>query len=140
MLDPKLIRNEPDRVRDAVVKRGESTDIVDQFLKIDTIRRERLVEVEKLKNTRNTVSQEVALRKKEKQDAEELILQMRDVSSQIKSIDEEVREIEEKTQQLLLTIPNIPHESVPHGASEDDNVEMRLWGTIPNFSFQPKPH
>jgi seryl-tRNA synthetase len=140
MLDAKLIRNQPDIVRKALKRRGESDDMVDVFLDLDRKRRELLVEVESLKNTRNTVSQEVAIRKKNQQDAEELILQMREVSNRIKELDEQVREIEEKTQQLLLTFPNIPYDSVPDGQSEEDNVVVFTWGEKPQFSFTPKPH
>jgi seryl-tRNA synthetase len=140
MLDAKLIRNQPDIVRKALKRRGESDEMVDVFLDLDRKRRELLVEVESLKNTRNTVSQEVAIRKKNQQDAEELILQMREVSNRIKELDEQVREIEEKTQQLLLTFPNVPYDSVPDGESEDDNVVVYTWGEKPQFSFTPKPH
>jgi seryl-tRNA synthetase len=140
MLDVKILRNEPDRVRDALKRRGEATEVVDAFLEIDKKRRELLVEVESLKNKRNTVSQEVAVRKKNKQDAEQLIAEMRDVSSKIKELDDQIREIEEKTQQQLLAFPNIPYDSVPYGESEDDNVIIFTWGEQPKFTFDPKPH
>ncbi|HET6872027.1 MAG TPA: serine--tRNA ligase, partial [Sporolactobacillaceae bacterium] len=71
---------------------------------------------------------------------EDLILEMREVSDQIKTLDSELKGVEEALNQLMLTIPNIPHESVPIGESEDDNVEIRKWGTLPSFTFEPKPH
>ncbi|UOF91771.1 serine--tRNA ligase [Fodinisporobacter ferrooxydans] len=140
MLDPKILRNDPERVRQSLIRRGEPTETVDQFLELDKTRRERLVEVESLKNTRNTVSQEVAVLKKNKQDAEELILKMRDVSAKIKELDDQVRTVEEQIQQVILSIPNIPDESVPYGQSEEDNVVIYTWGDQPQFTFTPKPH
>ncbi|WP_018131378.1 serine--tRNA ligase [Effusibacillus pohliae] len=140
MLDARLLRNEPDKVREALRKRGESPEAVDQFLQLDARRRELLAETESLKAKRNSVSQEVAKLKKAGQDAESLILEMREVGDRIKQLDDELREVEEKVDFLLLTIPNIPHESVPVGASEDDNVEVKKWGELPRFDFEPKPH
>lgn len=140
MLDAKILRNEPDRVRESQRKRGESPEVVDEFLRLDTRRRELLAETETLKAKRNSVSQEVAKLKKAGQDAESLILEMREVGDRIKELDEELREIEEKVNYLMLTIPNIPHESVPEGLTEDDNVEVKKWGEIRQFDFQPKPH
>ncbi|BCJ87457.1 serine--tRNA ligase [Effusibacillus dendaii] len=140
MLDARVLRNEPDRVRESQRKRGESPDIVDDFLQLDTRRRELLTESETLKAKRNSVSQEVAKLKKAGQDAESLVLEMREVGDRIKQLDEELRGLEDKIEHILLTIPNIPHESVPYGESEDDNVEIKKWGEIRQFDFEPKPH
>ncbi|HEU4963577.1 MAG TPA: serine--tRNA ligase [Bacilli bacterium] len=140
MLDPKLLRNEPDRVRQALQNRGESTDALDEFLKLDERRREIIAEVEQLKARRNTVSQEVAKLKKAGENADEIIAEMRTVGDRIKAMDEELREIEERTHFLLLCIPNMPHESVPIGLTEEENVEYKKWGEPRTFDFTPKAH
>lgn len=140
MLDAKIVRNDPERVRQSQRHRGEPVEVVDQFLGLDIRRRELLVETETLKSRRNSVSQEVAKRKKSGEDAESLIVEMREVGDRIKALDEEVKQVEEEANYILLTIPNIPHESVPIGTSEDDNVPIEQWGTIRSFDFEPLPH
>src|SRR5690606_32657459 len=89
---------------------------------------------------RNVVSQEVARRKRTGEDEEPLIAEMREVNERIRRLDEEVRELEAKIDELLLTLPNIPHDSVPFGRSDQDNVEIRRVGPLPEFPFEPKPH
>ncbi|GAX88709.1 serine--tRNA ligase [Effusibacillus lacus] len=140
MLDARILRNEPDRVREALNNRGESPAVVDDFLQLDARWRELLAETESLKARRNSVSQEVAKLKKAGQNVEQLIVEMREVGDRIKELDDELRIVDEKVSYLLLTIPNIPHESVPVGATEDDNVEVKKWGELRQFDFEPKPH
>lgn len=140
MLDAKLLRNETDRVRVAQTNRGKTLDDVNRFTELDSKRREMLYEVEQLKNRRNVVSQEVAAKKKAREDAESLILEMRTVGDRIKSLDEAIREIEADLTHVQLSIPNVPHASVPVGLTEDDNVEARRHGEVPTFAFEPKPH
>ena len=139
MLDIKLIRNEPDKVREAMRRRGEDAPI-DEVLELDERRRALVTEVEQLKARRNQVSEEVARAKRAGQDASELISSMRAVSDRIKELDDQIRDVEDRLQQLLLVIPNIPHESVPYGESEADNVEVRRWGEPRQFGFEPKAH
>lgn len=139
MLDPKFIRSNPDLVKEALAKRKENVDI-DEFLALDEKRREYIAESEQLKNKRNTVSQEIARLKREKQDASELIKQMQEVSKQIKEYDEKLQKVEEELESILMTIPNIPHPSVPVGETDEDNVEVRRWGEPRKFDFEPKPH
>lgn len=140
MLDIKLLRSSFDEVKKKLQNRGEKITDLDHFGELDQKRRDLIVEVEQLKGRRNTVTQEVAKLKREKQDANHLIKEMKDVSEQIKQLDEQLREVEEQLNTILMTIPNIPHESVPVGLTEDDNVEVRRWGERPNFSFEAKPH
>lgn len=140
MLDAKLLRNEPDRVREGMLNRGKNLDDVTRFADLDTRRRELLHEVEQLKNRRNTVSQEVAAKKRAGEEAESLILEMRDVGDRIKSLDEEIRVVETELDLVLLSIPNVPHASVPVGKSEDDNIELRKWGQPAEFGHEPKAH
>lgn len=139
MLDIKLVRNNPELIREAVKKRGEEIEL-DGFLKLDEKRRELLYEVEQLKNQRNTVSQEIGRLKQQGLDAEDKVALMKEVSQKIKELDEEVKEVEKKISEFLLTIPNIPHETVPVGKSEEDNVEVRRWGEPRKFDFEPKAH
>src|ERR1700730_9385490 len=119
MLDVKLLRNEFDKVVQALNHRGSSLDLIAAFPQLDISRREKLTESEQLKNRRNVVSQEVAKLKRSGENADELIAEMRDVNDRIKLLDDEVREIEAEMDTLLLSIPNVPHESVPVGASEE---------------------
>ncbi|PAD71195.1 serine--tRNA ligase [Paenibacillus campinasensis] len=140
MLDVKILRNDYHRVEEALKNRGKSLDLISDFPELDARRRELLQESENLKNRRNTVSAEVARLKKNRENADDLIVEMREVSDRIKSLDEEVRELENQISELTLAIPNIPHESVPVGASEEENVEVRRWSEPRTFDFQPKAH
>lgn len=140
MLDVKILRSEFSRVEQSLKNRGKSLDLIADFPKLDARRRELLQESESLKNRRNTVSAEVARLKKNRENVDELILEMREVSDKIKAMDEEVREVEANIAELTLAIPNIPHESVPVGASEEDNVEVRRWSEPAAFDFEPKAH
>ena len=140
MLDVKILRNDYARVEQALQSRGKSLDLIAEFPALDSKRRELLQETELLKNRRNVVSGDVAKRKKNKEDAEELILEMREVSDRIKGLDEEIRQLEAQIDMMMLSIPNIPHSSVPVGASEEDNVEIRRLGDPREFAFTPKAH
>lgn len=139
MLDIKRIRNNPDEVKKAIELKKENSNI-DEFLEIDEKRREILKELESLKNTRNKESENIAKLKKEGKDAEELIKEMKEISDKIKAMESEVKQYDEKLEELLWTIPNIPHESVPVGDSDADNVEIRRWGDVREFDFEVKPH
>lgn len=139
MLDPKFIRSNPELVRQKLATKKEDVDL-DRFLELDEKRRAYIAEVEKLKNRRNVVSEEIARLKKEKKDVTEIINEMRKVSDTIKEYDAKIREIEEQLEEVLLTIPNLPHDSVPVGDSEDQNVEVRRWGEPRKFDFEPKAH
>jgi len=139
MLDLKFIRENADVVREAVKNKGEKAEL-DLLLNLDQRRRGLLQQADELKHQRNVVSERIARMKKEKQDAGKEIADMRKVSDQIGALDQELRESEEKINDLLLTIPNLPHESVPVGMYEDSNVEIRSWGERPGFDFEPRPH
>ena len=138
MLDIKYIRSNPEIVSEALEKRNAQISL-DEFLDLDKQRREFIQEVEQLKNKRNTVSQEIARLKREKKDAEPLIAEMGQVSRDIKELDDKVREVDEQLKNILMIVPNIPHESVPVGNSDEDNKEIRSWGSPTEFNFEPKP-
>ncbi|ARJ88628.1 serine--tRNA ligase [Listeria monocytogenes] len=140
MLDVKLLRNNFDEVKQKLQNRGEDLGEFEKFGELDKRRRTLIVETEALKSQRNEVSQEIAKLKREKQDADAKIEEMRVVGDRIKTLDIELREIDEKLDMILMSIPNIPHESTPVGESEDDNVEIRKWGEVRAFDFEPKAH
>jgi len=140
MLDLKFLRANFEEVKAKLQHRGEDLTDLGKFEELDRTRRELILEVEQLKSKRNEVSQQVAVLKREKQDADQLIAEMKEVGDKIKGLDDQLRDVEETLEKLLLSIPNIPHESVPVGETEDDNVEIRKWGEIPSFDFDPKPH
>jgi seryl-tRNA synthetase len=139
MLDIKFIKENIDLVRTGIAHKNQQIDL-DMVLALDETRRKLLTEVESLKALRNRTSEEIAVLKREKQDAQEKIESMRLVSDKIKLLDEQVREVEDKLYQVLLIIPNLPHASTPVGKDERDNIEVRRWGQVPQFSFNPIPH
>jgi seryl-tRNA synthetase len=140
VLDVKYLRANFGVIKEKLKHRGEDLGDFDRFEELDSKRRELISETEVLKSKRNEVSKEISVLKREKQDADDLIVEMRKVGDSIKALDEELRQVEETLENLLLSIPNIPHESVPIGATEDDNVEARNWGEPKDFTFEPKPH
>ncbi|KJR97020.1 MAG: seryl-tRNA synthetase [Peptococcaceae bacterium BRH_c4a] len=139
MLDIKLLRGNPELVREALKKRGSDLDL-GPFLKLEEKRREKLVVVEQLKNRRNTVSEEIGRMKRSGSEAPEIVLEMRQVSQNIKELDDEIRIIEEDLQKIVLTIPNVPHETVPVGKDSTDNAEVYRYGEPRKFDFTAKPH
>jgi seryl-tRNA synthetase len=129
-----FIRSNPEKVKEALKKRKEKINL-DEILELDQKRRELLLEADALKEKRNTVSEEIGKLKREKKDAREKILAMKEVSAKIKELDAQIKEIEEKTTKILLEIPNIPHESVPVGEDEKNNVEIKKWGEPRKFDL-----
>ncbi len=139
MLDNAWIRDNLDVLGEALRKRGTEIDL-DEYQRLDGARRAGLKEVEALKARRNKVSEDIARLKKAKQDAKGIISEMRSVGERIKALDAQVEEAQVALEALLLTIPNVPDESVPVGTSVADNVEVRRWGSAPQFDFEPRPH
>ena len=140
MLDPKFIRANPEVVRLGIRSKNEDEAVLDEFLRADELWRGRLTEVDELKALRNTVSEQISKMKRAGEDASAEIAHMREVSDRIKELDAEVRELERRVENAALIIPNMPHESVPIGQSDKDNVIVREWGEAPKFSFEPVPH
>ncbi|MBT0664968.1 serine--tRNA ligase [Geobacter pelophilus] len=138
MLDARFIRENLELVESRLKSRGTGVDL-DGFRQLDTRRRELMQESESLKALRNKASDEIS-KVKDKSLVQDRIAEMRDVSQKIKALDEELRGIDEEFDNFLLTVPNIPHQSVHVGASEADNIEIRKWGERPEFAFAPKPH
>lgn len=140
MLDIRAIRNDPELFRQGLHRKHTDATLIDDLLAADELWRVGLTEVEQLKSQRNKASEAIAVKKRNGADANEDIAQMKSVSDQIKALDEEVRVREARVTELLLTIPNVPHPTVPNGDSEDDNVPLRFYGQVPHFDFEPKPH
>jgi len=139
MLDLNLIREKPDLVRTALKNRQMDASPVDDILRLDEKRRALLTQVETLKAERNAVSKEIG-KMKEATEREKKITAMREVGEKIAALDKEVTEVEAELQAVTSTIPNIPDERTPIGASEEENVVLRTVGQLPEFDFEPKPH
>lgn len=139
MLDARFIRENLSILKTALQKRGYEIDL-SEFISLEHERLSLMREAEELRNKRNVVSTEIGRLKKQGQKVEDLIKEMKTVSDRIKEIDDVLRKIEEKTYSFLLNIPNIPHESVPFGKDETENVEVRRWGTPREFDFEPLNH
>ncbi|WP_028587939.1 serine--tRNA ligase [Desulfocurvus vexinensis] len=139
MLDLKFIRANMDTVRAALARRRAKVDL-DAFTALDEARRALIQETEALKAERNAVSKEVGQRKREGQGADDLVARMGAVGERIKALDAELREVDAKVQDWLLSVPNMPDQSVPDGADEKDNPELLRWGAPPQFDFAPKEH
>ncbi|WP_456325728.1 serine--tRNA ligase [Desulfonauticus submarinus] len=139
MLDLKFVRKNLDVVKEALIKRNMDFQW-DEFLSLDEERRSLIHRVEKLKEERNRSSQEVAQKKKKQEDVQELVERLSTISKEIKELDAKLRKIDEKFNNILLTIPNIPHSSVPIGKDEGENKVIKVWGDVPKFNFQPKEH
>jgi seryl-tRNA synthetase len=143
MLDIKLIRDHPDLVRTRLSLRGAGQgNAVAQILEWDEVRRKGLAQVEALKSQRNKVSKEIGslMGQKKFEEAEARKRETRDLGDQIAALDKQIAAAETERDQLLLAVPNLPHESVPHGRSAEDNPVMRTWGEKVSHSFTPRSH
>ena len=139
MLDLKFMQRQPDVIREALNARAVDLDF-DHFLDLDAKRKELVQEVEDLRHERNQASTQVAELKKKGQDASSHISRLSAVSERIKELDVQRKEIEQEMDDLRLSIPNIPHPDVPIGATDEDNLEVKTWGTPPAFDFSPRSH
>lgn len=140
MLDIKRIRTDFDGVASKLATRGVTAESLENIKELDAKRREILVTVEELKAERNTVSTEIAQAKRNKENADDKIAAMQKLSADVKNLDAELLEIDEKLNAILAFLPNTPHDSVPVGVDEEENVEVRRWGTPREFNFEPKAH
>ena len=139
MLDINLVREHPEEVREALRKRNMDSAVVDEVQALDVVRRKLLTQVESLKAERNAVSRQIGLMKNPA-DRQEKIAAMKQVGDQIAALDEQVRQVEDRLQGLVATIPNIPDPSTPLGKDEHDNVVIKTVGEIPQYAFKPLPH
>ena len=139
MLDLKFIQKNPEVVQEAIRKRRMDLNIQD-FLKLDEKRKSIIQEVEKLRNQLNTESKEVGKLKAKGQDVSEKVKKLSLISDKIKELEKEKKKVEKELFDFRAQIPNIPAKDVPEGDSDEDNVEIKKWGTKPEFDFEPKPH
>ena len=140
MLELRFIRENLSLVKKKTELRGITDSGIEQFEVIDKKRRELLFEIENLRNRRKIVSQEIAVLKKQKQDADALITEMRDVGARIKKLEKKLSASNENLNEIVMRIPNLCDESIPVGLDETENREVKTWGEIPDFGFKPKAH
>ncbi len=141
MLDLNFVRDNLSLVEEKLQQRGlDPADVLKDFRELDTERRQAITEAETLKARRNRASEEIAKLKKSGQDATALIAETKEFRERIQEKEKAAAEYETRLHQVLAGIPNIPHDSVPVGKTPEHNVEVRRWGTPPNFDFTPKPH
>ena len=139
MLDLRLIREQPEAVGRALADKG-GAELIDQILGRDVERRRILKEGEELKALRNRASEAIGQARRRGEDASNEQARMREVGDRIKTLDADLKAVDEAIETLLVQVPNVPHPSVPPGKSDDDNVEVRRWGTPRQFDFTPRPH
>ena len=139
MLDIKILRNEPDRIREALKKRNNDLDI-SPAIELDKARREIIAEVEQKKAKQNEISKQIPQLKKAGEDTTQIFAEMKELSNEIKTDDEKVRDIDAQLRDFMLRIPNIPCDDCPVGVDDSDNLEMRRNGTPREFTFEPKAH
>jgi seryl-tRNA synthetase len=139
VLDLRLIRERPDEIQRALADKG-GAELIPEILALDTKRRRLVKEADDLKAERNTASEAIGRAKKRGEDAAAEQARMRDVGDRIKALDAELKSLDATIQALLEQVPNVPQPSVPRGKSDEENVEVRRWGTPRTFDFTPKPH
>jgi seryl-tRNA synthetase len=139
MLEAKYIREHIEEVQERLSRRGQTFSL-ERFVQVDGERRKTLQEWERLRALQKRVSDEVSAKRRERADASELIAEMKKVSQEMKGLEQIISEREKEIEEFLLTVPNLPHASVPVGKDSENNVEVRRWGEVPQFSFKPKPH
>lgn len=143
MIDIKLVRKESERVKELLSRRDPVyAERVDELLAVDRERRTLLSEIEQLKAKRNKLSKEIGslFREGKKEEALRIKAEVEEISKKAKDLEKELKDVEERFQRLILSIPNIPHPSVPVGEDENNNVVVRYWGEKPKFDFEPLPH
>jgi seryl-tRNA synthetase len=139
MLDINLIREEPENVREAMVKRQMDPAVVDQVLALDIKRRDLITQVETMRADKNAVSKEIG-RMKDKESRQAKIDQMRSLGDKIDSMDAELSQVDSELSSIMAVLPNIPDPEVPVGVDDKDNIVLRVVGEKPEYDFEPKPH
>lgn len=140
MIDIKLLRDNFDATAEKYASRGVAKEELEKLIDLDGQRREVISQTETLKAERNAVSDEIGLLRRNKENADDKIARMKEVGEEILILDEKLAKLDEQVTYIMDRLPNLPHDSVPIGADEDDNVEVRRWNQAPEFDFQPKAH
>ena len=139
MLDPKLIKEKPQVIRDMLKARSIDFDF-DTLIESDQKRREFILKTDELRKKKNQVALEISQKKKAGEDASSILSEMKEVSAELSKLESEQESVENTYSKLALTIPNLVHESVPIGADENANKEIKKWGEIPSFDFKINDH
>lgn len=139
MIDPKILRENSESVQNSLKKRGTEFDL-QALLSADQKRRTLIQEAEKMKNNRNEVSNEIARLRKSGADAADKITQLRTLGKDIEITEQQLRAVEKEWEDMLLVIPNFPHDTVPVGTGDEDNQVVKTWGEKPTFAFEPLAH
>ncbi|KRL02585.1 serine--tRNA ligase [Liquorilactobacillus capillatus] len=139
MLNPKYVREHQKLVREKLATRGVKEEEINNYLALDQQRRIKIKENDELKNKKNQLTDEIK-QQKEQDKRQELIDEVKGLNQQIKQSEKTIKDLEEKFKYIAVRLPNLPDDSIPIGPDEDSNVEIRKWGTIPDFKFEPKPH
>ncbi|MGB9832013.1 MAG: aminoacyl--tRNA ligase-related protein, partial [Caldisericum exile] len=140
MLDPNLIREKPEFVKEGIKNKGSDPNLVDKFLEIDKKRRELIKEIDNLRHTRKELSESIGKKLKQGENVDDIRAEVRKLGDKIDQIEKELEGVEKTYKDILLSIPNLPHPSVPVGKDETENLVLRKEGRIREFSFTPKPH
>ncbi|AVK84677.1 serine--tRNA ligase [Lysinibacillus sp. B2A1] len=140
MLDIKRVRDNFAETKEMLLTRNEDLGNLDDFEDLDAKRSELIAKTEELEAERNKVSEQISIMKRNKENADEVNARMRQVGDEIKELDVQLNDVEECFKDMMMRLPNIPHESVPVGTTEDDNVEEYTWGEMPTFDFDIKAH
>lgn len=139
MLEIKFVRQNLQQIEKSLENRGETADL-ESFKHCDTQRKALLLEIEDLRHRKNVVSEQIAAMKRNKEDTDDLVAEMRQVADRIKELDQDLSENEGKINHILFRIPNLPHNSVPIGKDSSENPVINKVGDVPNFDFEPQPH
>ncbi|MCK5228606.1 MAG: serine--tRNA ligase, partial [Desulfobulbaceae bacterium] len=140
MLELRFIRENITLVKESLKKRNIHESRINDFESVDSERRELLSEVESLRNRRKTVSQKIAGYKRDGRNADAMIKEMREVGERVKELETRIAAVDTDLNDIVMGIPNLCHESIPFGVDDSENQELRKWGEIPEFSFEPKAH
>jgi seryl-tRNA synthetase len=141
MLDIELLRKNPEFVKERLrLRREDYPRLVDEVLRLDEERRSIIRELEALRAERNALSKEIGKRKSKGEQTAELESKVKEIKEKIEDLEDKLSEVEEQLKRVMLSIPNIPHQSVPVGKDETENVEVRRWGVPREFDFEPKAH
>lgn len=140
MLDVKKIRNNFDEIAKLLEHRGVDKSKLTEFMELDQTRRTLIPQVEEKKKQRNLLSEEVAKLKRNNEDITKHVKNTKQLAQEIKDLEQQLNQVEEQVTELLVRLPNLPHETVPFGEDEEDNVEVRRWSEPTAFDFEPKPH
>ncbi len=140
MLDPNLIREKPDFVKDGIAKKGADPELIDKFLEVDKKRKDLVKKTDLLRHERKELSQKIGMLLAKKEDVSDLKARVKEIATEIKTLEKELTQYESEYKDILLRIPNLPDESVHYGKDESENIVVKRWGEIPEFGFKPKPH